>query len=311
MKKLLLLFFTIFCIGYFNSAIAMKSFKQRFKNCNWKAAALGTFAGGCTLANYGLAFSPFFLGSLAAYKQDKEIDNIEDVSPEVNAYVRKQLLNCGYKNQEKLFVKKGNSYTSVSTLSHDYIFIPRYEEGKIKENLKRDWLPHCIQNILYRKRPYKELEQSSAIIQHEKSHLINKDSLRIIVANFIIPCLIQTICIVSKKTFIKPIENYWIKNVLKIPSGLIKASFALIGTASYYRYTEQEADDGINEDIKTLKALKRDLKNSIGSFYRNDNFLFIFSTHPSHGERIERLQERINTLKLERLLAKIKKQEVK
>jgi hypothetical protein len=299
MKKLFFLFYLMIEIC---SVQAMQTLKQRISQINLKKVATTSLAVGLTGIHYGLAYNP--LGFIIA--------GICQPVDELEIFVKEELTKRVYTAFDRLKIIKSFAFRAKTTPSHDYLFFDSMYEQRLEIVLKGSWYsrffdrigPYLIKNM----QSAQEYKNTVAgIIQHEGSHLINKDSQRTIFAELVIIGAIEIGSFFLKKRF-KPINNFWIKQSVKIPTGMAKLSINLAALAAFCRYREQEADEGINDDIALLIALKNDMEREM--CFRSDkpfyDYIF-FQTHPSHGDRFERFTRRIKTLEFEEQLKKSNK----
>lgn len=295
-----LLFFLILIPKYSHS---MGRFRQQFAKSTWKATAAGLFAGTLTAAHYGIfstdLVAPFF-GDKIGY----------DVSPETESFVKEVLSKRGYTNQERLHIKNvySHMFHAMQTTSHDYIFLGGGVRPDTLVAKKNMWYGHdhaISENIkdplkgqlLTGQPSHQYLTEVSGILEHEGGHLINNDGHRRIGAIALSSCCIELCSFFLRKYHGKFLTNYWIKNILKVPTGAFKASFAYFLTLPYLRHREQLADDGITNDKKTLKGQKRFFKR-FQEVENKASFLSrLFDCHYPNHIRMRRFQERIQALK--------------
>jgi hypothetical protein len=325
MKKLLL-FFTIFCIGHFDSAIAMKIFKQRFKNCNWKAAALGTFAGGCTIAQYGLAFdyqtiisSLENLNNWTNPKIEKKIeDELSDVDPIVEQFAREQLSKSGVIDQTSLRIKQNkneNRWAIIHRMHHNWVLIPTNKIIPLKNALIK--LDQLKMNQLWHRNKlelphttYEVLTDAASTLDHEAGHLINHDSeLKENIMKLIIPIATATTFImgkrsinsIAKKAAWNSTELYFFENSNKITCGLFLATINPLLIAQYSQMREKRADTNIRDNIHLLRAAKKHhqdhLRENRTFFQERSHADHLLCTHPHPEKRIAYFRNRIKELK--------------
>lgn len=157
-----------------------------------------------------------------------------------------------------------------------------------------------------------------AIIQHEGTHLKNKDprnteqvrNIALCAANYLPFYNFYQSKILKKNVPIK-IAPSIIKSLALIPSGLGKLIMTPLIMSAYSIYSEQRADDGISDDIDVLQAAANSFKERAKEEdlqqqgdpkhpmrRRIDNFLSIIKEgHPSDTQRAQRFEERIAKLK--------------
>ncbi len=301
MKKLagLALFFLLCISGC--SLFGMNGFKNRFKNCSWKTAAFGAFAGTCTALHYGLSLFP----SYKIYTINKHFFSTEnrpdapDVSPVIEQFVRQQLKKP---TSKKILIKSGNQYAAKSSLDTGTMYLE--DTALLEEVLATPQEERPNKYICWQRRDgtqlhksYNEyLKQVAAIIQHEETHIVKHHYFQLHVAFGAIPFLLELAHYGLKKKF-PVLGRYSINNVLKIPTGALKGYINGLIFFALSRYHEQQSDDGIEDNIQLLQAdieyqeelpSWRRLKHT--PWYRN------FHTHPADKLRIARLRQRLQVL---------------
>lgn len=247
-------------------------------------------AGTLTTAHYGMAFSPTLLGLLGlsidylAKKFLNDHSDLASVRPQVEDLVKQELTKIGYKNHHKLLVKKNpflNNFAAQQMFPNDYIFIDN--EETILEHLS-----HSEQES-----SKKYLTMIKGVMQHEGNHLMYHDTYARRLAQVAIPSAIEAFSYFCRKKM-RPIKNYWIRNLVKIPTGFAKGYCGILAYLNYKRYEEQRADDGISNTINALTGMKDYLIRFEDTpkppFYKN------FTTHPPIQERVARLDRRIRAL---------------
>lgn len=285
----------------------MHTFTQKFRSgMGWKTAAAATFAGGCSLAQYGLAFSP----TLYLYDKQKDfqkiIDELPDAHPTVADFVKETVTKKGYTTPERLMVKNDSRLLSPTIRS-----FPNYTNAWIHQGPHHDyvmladvistWVAAPFHDVLKEKIENNSMNDNEgdsyrALLQHEAGHLVHEDSRNIRKVALGLPCLTALACSTLKRNIPFSIKNYWLKRGLKIPTGLALGVGNFYGILAYSKYFEQRADDGIDNDIKTLEARKK-MHISNKFFFGEPHWLL--NTHPSSHSRINRLDERIKKLQQE------------
>ncbi len=305
MKKLLLflLLNLVTCVS------AMQLLRQCISQVDGKKVAMTSLSVGLTCLHYVLAYNP--LGFMIV-EICQPVDESKKVTPAVENFVKEELTKCGYTAFDRLKIIKSFAFCTKATPSHDYLFFNSMYEPRLETVLKGSWYNRFLDRIgpyfikdMQSKQEYKNTV--AGIIQHEGSHLINKDSQRYVIAQLATVGALEIFSFFLKKRM-RPINNFWIKQSMKIPTGMVKFSLNLAGCMAFHRYTEQEADDSINDDIALLTAVKKDLEKKMyfpsgEPFY---NYIF-FQNHPSDGDRFERFTRRIGKLKFEEQLKKSNK----
>ena len=107
------------------------TFKQRYQtfkqNLTWQKAATVGFAGGCTLANYLIAGSIYkefvpieeCLNDYETKKYyEKQLEQLPNVSPEVESFIKKYLKESGVKDFDLIKVKRINRGDAVGSSVH-------------------------------------------------------------------------------------------------------------------------------------------------------------------------------------------------
>ncbi len=266
----------------------MNNFRQRFMP-SWKTATLGAFAGGCTLAHYCIAYPQAIIEApnIVEYITETHPDFVrpQDADPFVQKFVTQHLQSKALDDSKPLKIKYSWEYWAASAIKNNYLCIPR----KLKHTLKK-YYSASIQaqdkDILE-----KYLIESISSIQHEGTHLVNRDFLRMLLAATIIPLSIEAITFGLKR--IIPYKQIRFKNISKIPTGFIKLGFNSCSILAFSRYCEQKADDGIIDNIHLLNADKE-------FFERQKNVPFLtslFMAHPTPAKRAKKLRQRIEALK--------------
>lgn len=176
-----------------------------------------------------------------------------------------------------------NNFLTQQTLSHDFIFIEN-------EDTIRQHLSHPRQES-----SKKYLASVKACIQHEGTHLMNNDTYVLFFATAAIPSAIEALSYVCKRKC-KPIQNYWVKNLIKIPTGFAKGYCGTLAFFNYKRFEEQRADEGVLDDVGSLTGMKDYLLQYGKYFGPKPPFHRNFETHPTFQERIARCDERIQLI---------------
>lgn len=328
MKKLFL--FLLFNFIANNSTLeAMNLLKQKISQMNLKKIAITSLAAGLTCMHYGIAYHP--LVGANCLLEEEYIDESKRLTPVVENFVKQELVKCGYTTFDKLKIVKDNQFGTNSTFSYDYLFFDGMREKRLEIILNRtkwDFFKDSSNSkalSFYDEIPEQEYKNLMAsITQHEGTHLINKDSKRYVIAELAIICTIEAISFFLRRR-LRPI-NFWVKQGSKIPTGFIKFTINIGAFMAFRRYSEQQADDGINDDIPLLEAQKKNMERHMHvpphdslhdySFFwrypkllswydylffqkpidptilRWCNYIF-FEDHPSLGDRFERFTERL------------------
>ena len=171
---------------------------------------------------------------------------------------------------------------------------------------------NCIITTQMHKDLHKAIEKNDesikktaiALLNHESNHIKNKDlftqGLAWLIAPFITHASIKKINKIFVPQSIK-INNFWVKQLIKTPSGIGKLVLSVGGLAAFSRYKEQRADDGIENDIDILNSIKADLKRNLdkGQIFVEKKSRFsqawewYKADHPSRESRIAKLDQRI------------------
>lgn len=294
---------------------AMDALRNRLGNLTWKTAAAGALAGTLTAAHYGCAlYIPYHFTTSNVLFSD--IEKLEDASPRVQAFVKKQLIACGLKNHESLKIKQGNQFAALTTNDNMWVFLENHDiieqvlEHYPRNDVSIDFkfehpnIPNPEHTATWHQTPEQFLLQAASMLQHEATHLVNNDSKRTGIAITAIPLAIEALsfCIGNGfKKYCPRVNTYIIKNMLKIPTGLIKGYCSTSAFFAFSRYKEQQADNGINDNIHLLHAQKEERKtklilNKWDGSYKEDPFYWNLNTHPSDETRIKKFEQRIKTL---------------
>lgn len=316
MRKKLSIFFAftimvLLCMA--ENTYAMGGFKQRYQqfkqNFNWKTAAAVGFAGGCSLAQYGLAYEGYrrlvpveqCLIDIAMY--DKEFEKLPDVDPLIESFVKRQAREGGITQQGALRIKAHNhfSWATCRTKSYDWIFMPIEEIEVLKRSLnKGDSFNFTMEKnerkISIQGSDY--LKYTAATIHHESGHIINDYSKQFL--GLAIPAGVAALSFGVRKKFIGA-NQYWLKNLIKPVSGIAIGPLSACGFYSYAKFRELKADDNIKDNIHLLRAKKQQGKNNFWlreDGYRKETWYErLVNTHPYPTVRIKRLKKRIKALK--------------
>lgn len=294
---------------------AMHAFKSRFKNLSWKSAAAATLAGGCSLAQYGIAYNIYnklvptneALKGLPMY--DQEFETLSDVDPIIESFVKQHLHNNGITEQLPLKVKYWNDTTfgAMKTDKYNWIFFPYDEIEILKRSLRSQSTDNnnfsitlTVKDKSIELTALDYLKQSAAIIQHESGHIINNDAKKRKLSILSIPLIVSALSFVIRKKINLP-TNYWLKNLSKIVSGVAIGPISAGAFYQYYQLRELKADDMIQNNIHLLEAKKQEMKNHL--FLYEDDYKKmawhkqLLHTHPHPKTRIKRLKHRIQALK--------------
>lgn len=141
------------------------------------------------------------------------------------------------------------------------------------------------------------INQWKAVFQHENGHIKNHDMLSGGVAYLTMPLLNHKLIKIGKKAlpFTYKITSFVGMQCAKIASGVGKYFYNDLQLKQMRRIQEQRADDGVSNDIDTLQGLR--------SFFINNEENprsikdHLFHSHPSHAQRIAKIDERIEKLK--------------
>jgi hypothetical protein len=299
-KKLFLYFF-MSIIFLPDSLYAMQFLKQRIAQMDVKmAVTVSLFAG----LHYGLAYG-LILGSLAK-DMYVPIDESQKITPAVEKFAKEQLKKCGYTTFERLKIVKYNVFAAKTTFSHDYLFFNSFEAKRL-ESILHASSPKPLDDI-YRYFFNTQLEQKyknrvAGMIMHEGGHLIAKISQRTAAAEVAIIGAFEIFSFFFRQR-LKPFNNFWVKQSVRLLTGIAKCCGNAALLLAYKRYEEQKADDGIDNDIAILKAVRKDFKKNMG-FPSDEPFYSYFfqQTHPSDGDRFQQFTRRINKLEFEKKYA--------
>lgn len=293
---------------------AMNAFKQgfqQFKQCfTWKKAAALGFAGSCTLAQYGIAYSDYnhFVPLENLFTDhEKEFEIFPNASPVVESFIRKQLMGSKIQ-QDSLKIKLWNNWRSSHTKNTDWLFVPDKEVAALEFILDEKNRNNNISTVA-RKNNGREVKmtlsdckkQSAAIIHHEAGHIINHDVEKRKFVALALPIACAALSFGARKKFI-PNNRYWIKNLSKILSGIIIGDLSPCAYYQYCKFQELRADDNVPDNIHLLEAKKQDRMNNL--FLNEDEhktreiwYKNLFLDHPHPKVRIKRLEQRIEALK--------------
>lgn len=295
----------------------MNAFKQRYQsfkqNVTWKKAAMTGIAGGCTLAQIGLAINSISLERHKSYlnhlnnKYEKEFENFKNIHPDTESFIKEHLKKCGVTQQDNLRIKMYDGNWGVSrTDKYLWFFIPESAakelnnaleviskaRADIREQLNRGLDKRFVESdISYwlSNRPnltYVEGEnwvpigksvdaalEAIAIIHHEGGHIINNDPKNFHFAPYAMLGGNLALSFFARKKFIT--NDFYRKNCAKILSGLIIAKLVPLEYYQYTQFRELKADDNTQNNIYIVKAAKR--------FHENG-----LKLHKEHYEKLNR-----------------------
>lgn len=315
---------SVFSLVVFQNLESMNYSKKKFYNFAWKTAAVGAVAGSLSLVHHGLAWYPMWgdipikwnretgiwfrggnnLARVVGYNFDepyiKQLESLPAVDDDLQDFIRENLRAVGVKNVEQVIIKPHHEgYFAGRTCNNQVLRIPMNDVQSWNQNKNDERFRNYI----------------AASVQHEGKHLLENHTYKTIVVAGCIPICTQLACTILKKRFPYRISNQFIRQGLKIPTGLVKGYFNVLLFDSYARHTEQEADDGICDDIAVLKEHKawlewqdkRDFDMLPGyhpryashkKLWLENKLPWIINTfdHPSNKTRIDKLNQRVNAL---------------
>ncbi len=293
----------------------MNNFRQRFMP-GWKTAALGLISGGLTVGHYYIFLKPSI--SSLPFNGDRiaeSMPNLKDINPGMDSLIRKKLEEVGVEVNDTVRIKADNTNNNCMLIGYKYNYIcldpfvsyfnlPQPEFNPHNHNDPQKYLEDHLAKLTDEEISqflYKDMMYKSAIIQHEGTHLHNKHALKEKAAALIIPCAIEAFCFGSRRYMPLKSQGFVIKNLLKIPKGILKSLICRSLYVSYTRHLEQEADNniqGIDELIAIrdyFQLIRNDLKLFEPSKFRNHEKRTWpdFHTHPTHKQRIAQFDRQI------------------
>ena len=307
MKKLNIfghLLMILLCIGVTEKTYGMNAFKQSYQNFKqnftWKKAAMAGIAGGCSLAQVGLAvkkISPslFLKDPHNDDLKDEEFEQLPSVPIETEIFVREHLKNCGVIQLENLKVKEYYEWGTYTTKDRTWFFVPK--------DMFR-FTKRCNTSISDDIKKYSEDRQKEAIasVHHEGGHIKNKDNEKLPLATVGFLAGNAAMSFWLRKKII-PKSNYWRHNLAKIASGLTISNLNVLEYYQFTKYCELKADDNVQNNIHTLRAAKkifeRDLRHMFlyGEYRSKFSPKNLYLKHPHPKVRIKRFKKRIKALK--------------
>lgn len=236
------------------------------------AFAKKAFEKTCTAVGFGIAVGPLWKTSFQYTKTlltDHSIFFDEDSS--VKEFCHNEIKSIGLDSSKILVKAAPANLQSHAGASSNAIFLCQGKDSLNKKLLKKTALYPYYKSVLnseykahqtpeqieYMKTQLakeeqldNELNEYRFIVQHEANHIKNNDVRNGCIAAFAIP-LITHACfsLLKRKT---PLTT--LGNLRKIPAGLGKSSINFLAIAQYRRYTEQRADDGVNNDKEVLQG---------------------------------------------------------
>lgn len=148
--------------------------------------------------------------------------------------------------------------------------------------------------------------EAAGILQHELTHVKNKDTLIKGMESVTVPLLTHPLIKSMNKVipFTQKVAPFWLQQTMKLSSGVGKYALNSIILKASSRRKERRADNGICDDIATLEAT-RDWFIEIKEKYepQQTNSLkeklnyYLFADHPTIDDRIAKFDQRIEKLK--------------
>jgi hypothetical protein len=213
-----------------------------------------------------------------------------------------------YKVFDKQLSKETNT---VIQDDWNYYFQQKQYSKKLYKNIKNLYyslLSHKTKKIIKEKKKLKTIlaEQPIAkekiplrhkeLLQHESAHLIKNHTPKTIFSSLVIPAM-TAFCYHLLPTN----KLIWWKHLIYEPlHGLVLAGTNKLLYHAYERYQEQEADNAIENNIKTLQAAFECRKRWYENEEKENNesiYEHLVSTHPTHLSRAQKLEKRIEILK--------------
>jgi hypothetical protein len=264
-----------------------------------------------TAVHYGLAFSTLWQGKICGIGRIKgyftpcisphEFNNA--LPQEIRTFAYDALDQIDVEDPAGVILEVGLGYSAAKTyrnrlLSFDVAALAEWDFRKEQDDFK---------------------ETFAAKIQREGARLNNNEYLKKMLATLVFPCITKSALWFIKKPF-NPIKNDIIKNVIKVPSGMAQGCANILTWYTYSRYLALQADDGIHNDEKRLRAAiagHRDYESKMIDlihYLKQDGKLhdalylaewladtlppyINIEDHPSPRSRIKRLERRIEELK--------------
>lgn len=147
------------------------------------------------------------------------------------------------------------------------------------------------------------LKRAQFEIRHLAAHIKHNDFIRNSIAGCLAPTILIGLTVLCKRTpFVPRINNFYVRNGLKIPGGTLKGVIAYkVIIPAFSRITEFQADDAIQADVQMLKLIIKELE-LCGKSYnkeRQQNPLLPIIDHmPSPQSRRTRLEKRLHKQEL-------------
>lgn len=211
-----------------------------------------------------------------------KIQNERDVSPSLQAFIKKQL---GHRYQKIAIKETHNPYvTRHAMVTNNALLINTHLTNRIDDLLKEKTLTSSEQL---------ELDGFSAIIQHEGNHLYHNDYenklILLVLAPIAIHAVVKGLAYITRCALIISQTNPTIwKSLAKLPAGAAILSSNLLLALAYSRHIEQRADDKIDDNPALLIGLKKFFEKFPATPVHP-----LLRAHPTHKQRIERLDERL------------------
>ena len=225
-KNYMKFFVLIMCLGILapGKAYGMNTFKhhyQTFKqNFTWKKTAIAGITGSCTLANYLIAGSIYkefvpieeCLNDYETKKYyEKQFEQLPNVSPEVEFFIKKYLKESGVKDCGQIKVKRINggnkaSWGVVCTSKSTWFLVPANEARTLELafDMQRvglmKWMEEHERKITEQEH-INLFTETIAIVNHEAAHIINGDQGRLKYAAMLAPLAGATCGIIIRKKF--------------------------------------------------------------------------------------------------------------
>ncbi len=232
----------------------------------------------------------------------------EEIDPLVEKFVRSQLSQGGFKDQESLHMRRAKDNKWSAGFEHDKsprIWIADHDVLKYcltRKFSSQDYSQEKVikKNIDLHSRTINRsideyLEQAAAAVQHEGGHIINKDTHMWHAAayGFAGGALFSPFAFLCK---LKKISLPLFCGITFIVPTCLSQNIVY----RYSRYTELRADGAIQDNIHLLRAFKQYIKDHVflnAEYYIENQENNTHNTHPHPEIRIKRLKKRIKALK--------------
>lgn len=238
-----------------------------------------------TALHYSLSYGLNTFAVANNVQTNNFVQTLPDAPESVQNFVRNELKDTPLENEENICIKiNPNSNFIISAMGSNHIIVAGYE--------KDDKLTCELEQLIEKQKINPDQATSIALnaykffVHHEANHLVHEDTTHKAVFAETLPFIMEGALLILRKSCRKPMP-LWIKNGLKIPSGIAKGFFNLACIAAYSRQFEARADKEVS--IKDPLVLQ-----NTAQVFRKLKTLdvpYIFSTHPTDISRAERLEE--------------------